>query len=78
MSGVNENDQLQGYYAVRTKSTKCYKYIFWFLFDVAIVNSFILYKRVPTVGKKSLKEFRVELAKQLIGSYSSRKYCGRP
>ena len=79
MSGVDENDQLRGYYAVRTKSTKCYKYIFWFLFDVAIVNSFILYKRVPAVRKKmSLKEFRVELAKQLIGSYNSRKYRGRP
>ena len=78
MSGVDENDQLRGYYAVRTKSTKCYKYIFWFLSDVAIINSFILYKRVPTVGKKlSLKEFRVELAKQLIGSYNSRKYRGR-
>ena len=44
MSGVDENDQLRGYYAVTTKSTKCYKYIFWFLFDVAIINTFILYK----------------------------------
>ena len=79
MSGVDENDQLRGYYAVRTKSRKSYKYMFWFLFDVAIINSFILYQRVPTVGKKmTLKEFRVELAKQLIGSYNSRKYCGRP
>ena len=39
MSGVNENDQLRGYYAVRTKSTKCYKYIFWFLFNVAVLSS---------------------------------------
>ena len=79
MSGVNENDHLQGYYAMRTKSTKCYKYISWFLIDVSIINRFILYMRVPTVGKKlSLKEFRGELAKQLIGSFNSRKYCGKP
>ena len=79
MAGVETNDQLHGYYSVRMKSTKCYKYIFWFIFDVAIVNSFILYKRVPAVRRKmSLKEFRVELAKQLIGSYNSRKYRGRP
>ena len=31
MGGVDENDQLWGYYAVRTESMKCYKYIFWFL-----------------------------------------------
>ena len=43
MGGVDKNNQLQGYYSVRTKSRKSYKYIFWFLFDVAIVNSFILY-----------------------------------
>ena len=79
MAGVDKNDQLRWYYAVRTKSNKNYKYIFWFLFDVAIVNAFILYQRVPTVGKKlTLKEFHVELAKQMIGTYNSRKYHGRP
>ena len=34
------------------------------------------YKRVPTVGKKLT--FRVELAKQMIGTYNSLKYHGRP
>ena len=79
MAGVDKNDQLREYYALRTKSTKNYRYIFWFLFDVAIVNAFILYQRVPTVGKKlTLKEFRVELAKQMISTYNSRKHRGRP
>jgi hypothetical protein len=81
MGGVDRNDQLRGYYSVRTKSRKSYKYkyIFWFLFDVAIVNSFILYGMSPATGrKKTMKEFRVELAHQLIGSYNSRRYGGRP
>ena len=79
MGGVDKNDQLRGYYSVRTKSRKSYKYIFWFIFDVAIVNSFILYGLSPSTGrKKTMKEFRVELAHQLIGSYNSRKYSGRP
>ena len=79
MAGVDKNDQLRGYYAVRMKSTKNYKYIFWFLFDVTIVNTFILYSRVPAVGKKmTLKDFRAELAKKMIGNYNSRKYRGRP
>ena len=36
MAGVDKSDQLRGNY----------KYIFWFLFDLAIVNAFILYSRV--------------------------------
>jgi hypothetical protein len=32
MGGVDYNDQLRGYYHVRLKCRKYYKYIFWFLF----------------------------------------------
>lgn len=79
MGGVDKNDQLRGYYSVRTKSVKSYKYIFWFIFDLAVTNAFLLYQYSPAVGRiLTLKEFRVELAKQLIGSYNSRKYRGRP
>ena len=45
MGGVDEADQLRGYYHVRLKCTKNYKYVFWFMFDVATTNSFILYSR---------------------------------
>ena len=41
MAGVDKGDQLRQYYRVRTKCTKHYKYIFWFMFDVAITNAFI-------------------------------------
>ena len=79
MGGVDKNDQLRGYYSVRSKSRKSYKYLFWFLFDVAIVNSYILYAYSAAVGrKKNMKEFRLELANQLLGTYNSRKYRGRP
>lgn len=33
MGGVNLNDQLRGYYSVRLKGRKYYKYIWWFAFD---------------------------------------------
>ena len=79
MGWVDKNDQLRGYYFVRSKSRKSYKYLFWFLFDVAIVNSYILYAYSPAVGrKKNMKEFRLGLANQLLGSYNSRKYRGKP
>ena len=77
MGGVDYNDQLRGYYHVRLKCRKSYKYIFWFLFDVAISNAHILARKY--LGSKStLKDARVLLAKGLIGDYCSRKRPGRP
>ena len=38
MGGVDRGDQLRGYYLCRTNSRKFYKFIFYFLFDVAVTN----------------------------------------
>ena len=62
-----------GYFIVRLKGRKFYKYIFWFLFDLAITNAFISCKNYTHLRVSSLKCFRVELAKALVGSYCSRK-----
>ena len=65
MGGVDRGDQLRGYYCCRTKSRKFYKYLFYFLFDVAITNAFILYKHFHSHPSKSLhtvKEFRLKRA----------------
>ena len=78
MGGVDHNDQLRGYYHVRLKCRKYYKYIMWFLFDVAITNSYILCKLHTDLKYNNIKDFRVDLAKELIGDYFSRKRPGRP
>ena len=78
MGGVDRNDQIRGYYRTPIKCRKNCKYIFWFLFDVAITNAFILCKEFSTSNLDNVKTFRVELAKQLIGEYNSRKRPGRP
>ena len=81
MGGVDKGDQLRQYYRVRTKCRKYYKYIFRFLFDVAITNSYILSLFTPTsmpVTHQSLKAFRLGLADQLVGNYCTRKRLGRP
>ncbi len=75
---MDHNDQLRGYYHVRLKCRKYYKYLFWFLFDVAITNSFILCCSHTDKRMDSIKDFRVTLAKELIGDYYSRKRPGRP
>ena len=78
MGGVDHNDQLRGYYHVRLKCRKYYKYIFWFLFDVVITNSFILCRSHTDKRVDSIKDFRASLAKELIGDYCSQKRPGRP
>ena len=77
MGGVDNNDQLRGYYHVRLKCRKYYKYIFWFLFDLMVTNSYILCRNYTDLPIKTVKEFRIALAKQLIGDYASRKRPGR-
>lgn len=81
MGGVDKGDQLRGYYVVRLKSMN-YRYIFWFLFDVSVTNAYILSTYAPTTSvsksQQNLKCFRLKLARQLIGTYQSRKHPGRP
>ena len=77
MGGVDRGDQLRGYYGCRMKSRKFYKYIFYFLLDVTITNAFILYNYTSCPKYNTIKDFRVQLAKELIGDYCSRKRAGR-
>ena len=81
MSGVDKGNQLRQYYRVRMRCYKNYKYIFWFLFDVAITNSYILSLFAPTImplSHQRLKMFRLQLAEQLVGDYNTRKRLGCP
>ena len=79
MGGVDRGDQLRGYYSCCTKSRKFYKYnIFYFLLDVAITNAFVPYKHYAACSKfKNMRDFRVQLTKELIGDYCSRWRVGR-
>ena len=77
MGGVDLNDQLRGYYNVRLKGRKFYKYLFWFNFDVVVTNSYVLCKHHSNITVKSVKDFRCSLAKSLIGDFNGRKRPGR-
>lgn len=73
MGGVDRSDQLRSYYSACRPSKKWYKYLFWFIFDLSLVNSFIIFKEnVHRRGRRTLANFRLALAKQLIGGFSSR------
>ena len=45
MGGVDRGDQLRGYYRCPTKFHKFYMYIYFFLKDICITNSYILYRQ---------------------------------
>ncbi len=82
MGGVDRGDQLRGYYKCRVKSRKFYKYIFYFLLDVAITNSFVLQqgwspRPRPRNAIKTIKAFHLQLAQEQIGDYCSRRRAGR-
>ncbi len=78
---MDRGDQLRGYYKCRVKSRKFYKYIFYFLLDVAITNSFVLQlgwspRAGPHNAIKTIKAFHLQLAQELIGSYCSCRCAG--
>ena len=78
MGAVDTGDQLRGYYRLRTKFRKFYMYVYSFLYDVAVTNSFILYKNFsPSPTIKTIKDFHLQLATELIGNYCSRRLPGR-
>ena len=43
MDGVDLADQLRQHYSIGRSSYKWYRYIFWFLMDISISNSFLLF-----------------------------------
>lgn len=79
MGGVDRFDQLQERYRIGRRSIKWWHRIFYYLLDLAIVNSFVLWKlQQPNKKKCNQLTFRMKLARQLINGFSSRKTLGRP
>ena len=78
MGGVDRNDQMASYYAIKCKSKKWWHRIFFELLNRSIVNSHILELESANHENRCLKDFRLELAKKLIGDFTAKKRLGRP
>ena len=68
MGGVDHGDQLLSYYGFPHRTLKWWRRAFFFLFDAAIVNSYIMYTMAVTGRRLSHEQFRISLAKQLLAS----------
>ena len=69
MGGVDKADHYCSSYAFIQKSLKWWRKLYFFLLEVAVVNSFILYKiHMESLGQKKLthRNFRKALCEQLV------------
>ena len=70
MGGVDKCDQLNQYYSFVRRSVKWYKKVFFWLLEICVVNSYLLYKlsRNPPMPRKKLTllAFRKELVQNLV------------
>ena len=82
MGRVDLNDQYRSYYPSGQSGKKWWHFIFWFLLDVSVCNAFIMEGMSPHLpssrSRRTHLQFKLELAKQLIGDYSRReRYAGK-
>ena len=78
MGSVDLSDQHRSYYTVSMRRhIKWWKYIFYFFLDIAVINAWQLQCQLLQQPLTNL-QFRLQLAKGLIGNYSSRRRQGRP
>ncbi len=82
MRGVDRGDQLMGYYSLARRLKKWWKRVFAYVIEVAALNGYIVYKAgLPSSEscKYDYMKYRIDLAEDLIGSFSSRPLAmGRP
>ena len=84
MRGVDKGDQMIGLYNVGRRSKKWWRRLFSHVIECAILNSYILESYARPLehalrgrSKRDYLKFRIELATQLIGGFSSHKRRGR-
>ena len=59
MQGADRGDQLVGYYNIRRRSKKCWKKVFSYVIECALLNAYLLEKDLePEVHDPSVRERR--------------------
>lgn len=67
MGGVDIADQYMVYYAIGRKSMKWYRRVIWRLIEMAILNSFVIYRSHQPLDKRVRQlNFRLDLVDALV------------
>ncbi|XP_076652738.1 piggyBac transposable element-derived protein 4 isoform X1 [Halictus rubicundus] len=77
MIGIDRQDRILACFPVMRKHMKGYRKIFFYIFDMALFNSYILYKKVNVVKKQNYTEYRLEIAEALLKNVPSQDYKTR-
>ena len=82
MGGVDMLDQLRAYYSVGRSGKRWWKYIFWGLLNIGIINAYILWKmanqHLPAHTRAtSLKVWKLRLIHDMVDSYETTRVARR-
>ena len=80
MRGVDRGDQITALYNIGRKSRKPWRRIAFYLLKAAVLNAFIVEKRLDPEregAKGDFRSFRLELGVALVGTFSEKKRRGR-
>ncbi|XP_043529386.1 piggyBac transposable element-derived protein 4-like [Frieseomelitta varia] len=77
MVGIDRQDRMLACFPVMRKYTKKYRKVFFYVFDMALFNSYILFKKINTEKKQSYAEYRIEIAESLLKNVPLPEYKGR-
>lgn len=80
MLAVDRQDQVLSYNPVMRRYVKGYVKIFFYLFEVSMFNSFVVYKKLSGKSKQHFSEYKTNLAEQITQSIRLRPRTspGRP
>jgi hypothetical protein len=67
----------QSYYSLGRRAKKWWPRLAWFLIDIGIVNAHILYVKHTEISINQ-RQFRKQLMRELVASFTARKKRGRP
>ena len=78
MGGVDRMDQLRSYYTVGRAGRRWWKYVFWGLLNIGIINAYILWKKMnhplpANTRLSSLKTWNMRLIHNMVDDYVSRR-----
>jgi hypothetical protein len=73
MGGVDHANRMMHAYWPGTESKRWWVVLAWAIISIAIHNAYVIYSRLPHSTKLSNREFRLLLAKQLVGTFNGRK-----